>query len=620
MSEQLTTIRSRRIVELASVPKIFGENTDEYFPILQQGSTKKVSMGQVETFVKEMDFASWVYGNSAIEMDVTSWVHTNTATELQATSWVQNISDRAETSIETIELSSENWNSVYNLVSSGIVGGALGTLTLGVNAVSSENIRDRVVTPEKLSLGGPWWNNFTKTTLISGTNNFYVRTDPLNNLALNLYLSTFNNNDANIMYPQSGTMRLSTYDGNIEIATRSNGDIIFITNNNIRMTIDGESEGTISINSPTNFSDFVTIQNLDVANLTFQSSSSLNITNIALSTINLQAGSQFIFTDLSGTQTFSLFVTGNNYNEFGIYQGGVARFYIDSIGQVGIGTTNPQVKLDVFGDIRGNKLLLKRLAPDPNDESINNSDSNGARIQMARAYDNKYAYAIEIDGSGSNQSFIIKDILSNPVLEQPRLTISSGGNIGLGVAPNTTNRLNVDGSGRFTGSLESQSVQINNFVSIPNNSSYRIKNSSNQDVNVLNLDTSNNVNLRGTNFYFNNLAGTERARLDSTGTFTAVGDVIAFSDEKLKENISTIQNALEKTNLLNGVEFTRKDSGKKSIGLIAQEVEKIIPEVVSTNENGIKGIAYGNLIGLLVEAIKELTEEVKTLKEQKNVC
>ncbi len=95
-----------------------------------------------------------------------------------------------------------------------------------------------------------------------------------------------------------------------------------------------------------------------------------------------------------------------------------------------------------------------------------------------------------------------------------------------------------------------------------------------------------------------------------TGTVTASGDVVAYSDIRLKANIHTIPNALDIVDNLRGVYF-EKDN-KRSLGLIAQEVEAIIPEVVHTDEY--KAIAYGNLVGVLVEAIKELRTEVQELR------
>jgi methionine synthase II (cobalamin-independent) len=89
------------------------------------------------------------------------------------------------------------------------------------------------------------------------------------------------------------------------------------------------------------------------------------------------------------------------------------------------------------------------------------------------------------------------------------------------------------------------------------------------------------------------------------------------SDERIKTNIKTIENALQKTLLLRGVEYNdfRIEPERKRIGLIAQEVELIIPEVVRTNDDdGMKSIEYQNLVGLLIEAIKDQQKQINELK------
>jgi len=88
------------------------------------------------------------------------------------------------------------------------------------------------------------------------------------------------------------------------------------------------------------------------------------------------------------------------------------------------------------------------------------------------------------------------------------------------------------------------------------------------------------------------------------------------SDEQLKENISTIQNPIDKVNALRGVDFNWKENGKKQIGVIAQEVEKILPELVEMRPDGYKGVHYDNIIGLLIESIKEQQKQINELKEK----
>ena len=95
-----------------------------------------------------------------------------------------------------------------------------------------------------------------------------------------------------------------------------------------------------------------------------------------------------------------------------------------------------------------------------------------------------------------------------------------------------------------------------------------------------------------------------------TGAITASGNITAYSDERLKTDIKTIDNALDKVSQMRGVTFTKDD--KKGSGVIAEEMEQVAPELVMDGEY--KSVAYGNIVGYLIEAIKELKTELKELK------
>lgn len=101
----------------------------------------------------------------------------------------------------------------------------------------------------------------------------------------------------------------------------------------------------------------------------------------------------------------------------------------------------------------------------------------------------------------------------------------------------------------------------------------------------------------------------------SSGLLTST-DYNSSSDKRLKKGIKQIEGALEKVNKLKGVSFEWKESGAQALGLIAQDVEKVIPELVTTDDNGFKGIRYNNIIAVLVEAIKEQQAEITLLKDQ----
>lgn len=105
-------------------------------------------------------------------------------------------------------------------------------------------------------------------------------------------------------------------------------------------------------------------------------------------------------------------------------------------------------------------------------------------------------------------------------------------------------------------------------------------------------------------------------KCDASGNVTATGDVTAYSDRSLKTNIQPIEEALNKVDQINGVTFERIDidQGVRHAGVIAQDVQKVLPEVVREDDDGKLTVSYGNIVGLLVEAIKELRQEVKELK------
>jgi hypothetical protein len=99
----------------------------------------------------------------------------------------------------------------------------------------------------------------------------------------------------------------------------------------------------------------------------------------------------------------------------------------------------------------------------------------------------------------------------------------------------------------------------------------------------------------------------------STGTLTST-IVTASSDERLKENVRPITGALDLVQQLAGVLFNRIGQTNDEIGYLAQKVEQILPQVVHTDADGMKSVAYGNIVALLSEAIKEQQAQIEELK------
>ena len=135
-------------------------------------------------------------------------------------------------------------------------------------------------------------------------------------------------------------------------------------------------------------------------------------------------------------------------------------------------------------------------------------------------------------------------------------------------------------------------------------------------------DTSTNYmviqSVLGNGLHVKNSVNSNGVWIRSNGTVEATGDITAYSDERLKENIKTLDGS--KVLQMRGVSFTK--DGKEGSGVIAQELEKVAPELVN-NEGEFKSVAYGNIVGYLIEAIKEqqsqieaLQIEIKSLKEK----
>lgn len=98
------------------------------------------------------------------------------------------------------------------------------------------------------------------------------------------------------------------------------------------------------------------------------------------------------------------------------------------------------------------------------------------------------------------------------------------------------------------------------------------------------------------------------------GSITATGDVTAYSDASLKTDVATIAGALALVRQMRGVRYQRLDTGAAGIGVIAQELRAVTPELVAENPEGLLSVAYGNLVGVLIEAVKELAAKVETLE------
>jgi len=151
----------------------------------------------------------------------------------------------------------------------------------------------------------------------------------------------------------------------------------------------------------------------------------------------------------------------------------------------------------------------------------------------------------------------------------------------------------------------------------------------NLDLNSNNISGSGNINTVGSLTLTGNITAAQitGSTLNTSGTITAGGaitaggDVTAFfsSDERLKDNITPIEGALEKVNQIGGYGFDWNSNSEHSghdVGVIAQEIEKVLPEVVTTRDNGYKAVRYEKIVALLIQAVKEQQLQIDELKSK----
>jgi hypothetical protein len=190
---------------------------------------------------------------------------------------------------------------------------------------------------------------------------------------------------------------------------------------------------------------------------------------------------------------------------------------------------------------------------------------------------------------------------------------------------NLSGSISISGSINISGNVTASNSTFNTVTATNNGNgtNYRVG----DDAWIGDVNAANTIRVKGIQdatagyITFGNqttqLGLTNSTTLTWGAAFTATGNITAFSDARVKTNIKTIDNALSKVLALRGVTYNRTDLEDKSeqIGVIAQEVKEILPQVV-IEENDRYSVAYGNIVGILIEAIKEQQSQIEELKSR----
>ena len=317
---------------------------------------------------------------------------------------------------------------------------------------------------------------------------------------------------------------------------------------------------------------------------------------------------------------------------------------------LGIGTNTPAYTLDVNGTTNLNGIVRFKTGVS------HTSDDNYNRLFYSSAGNTVFGTATEfifqIVTSGTSGTSTNIFTINNNGITLPSRNITAGGNItatgtitggtitttgtitgGTITATGTITGGNITTTGNITATGTITATGINSAGKVGINtaasSTYALDVNGTTNLNgqvIFPIDTQIKSSDNATRLYFANTGSTSFASgngyfeftsapwatgtvtviIDNSGNINASGNVTAFSDVRLKENIVTLDSAIDKVMALRGVYYTRKDNpGPRQVGVIAQEVETILPEVVMTDTEGKKSVAYGNIVALLIEAMKE---------------
>ena len=432
---------------------------------------------------------------------------------------------------------------------------------------------------------------------------------------------------------------ITVSDGTNSTATALGGTITFAATSN--ETTVAESSGTVTIGLPSDVTisnDLTVSGNLVVTGNTTQTGSVLTDNNFTgLTNSNSGNATDFGFygkyVESSTTKYAGLFYDASTDNTFRLFTDTqtVPSTTVDTTA-TGYAAANLAVNnLTVDGTVDGRDIATDGTKLDGIEASADVTDTTNVVAALTAGTDITIAADGTISFSGSGGGVTVQDEGTALSTDASTLNFVGSGVVASGtgatktitITDTDTNTTYTAGAGLSLSGTEFTHADTSSQASSDNSGRTYI-----QDITldtyghvtgiatatetVVNTDTNttysagNGLSLSGTTF---SMSGSY------SGSFTASGNITAYSDERLKENVQTIEGALDKVAQMRGVTYNYKSElhdGQRGTGVIAQEIQQVMPEVVEEGEY--LSVAYGNLVGVLIEAVKELKEKVDKCK------
>ena len=324
---------------------------------------------------------------------------------------------------------------------------------------------------------------------------------------------------------------------------------------------------------------------IGISNPSFAAGTGLAISDASRSNLMLTDGTNIYNIFQTGVDAYAdLRTTGNIV--WRTTSGNIERMRLTNSGNLGIGI-NPQGA----GTAKTLEIGSRGIIYDNNDNFLygNNGwvDSGTWKYKQTG-----YAAILATNGGTFTFSTAPSGTQNNAITWTDRFVIQNGGNVGIGTN-NPTHLLSLYGASEAS-------------IKFQNSGATRAYIYANSGELAFNSLTSNPVR-----FYMNDV---EKMSLTTAGNLTIAGILTESSSIRYKTNVETIKYGLDKVLQLRGVSYDKKESGIKELGLIAEEVNEILPDVVIKNEEGQPdSVSYGRIVSVLIEAIKDLKQEINEI-------